>query len=221
MEQEIVRNSLIESHIPFTKRLVKKMHCKNAWTGIDISELESAAFFGLCDAAWRYNDERSTNFRTFSFLRIQGAIYDTMRREYSHHYSRSSRSVSTDVNPRPARTAAELRDIINVLPDPFLQLHVSPVEDGNALTEMSYINDQNPEQKLQSYRFKRHLHDLIDKLPDKERLIIRLYYFDDLGFDDMRSHFDGATRSWLCRLHRRALGRLKKLICLREGIRAH
>jgi RNA polymerase sigma factor for flagellar operon FliA len=80
------------------------------------------------------------------------------------------------------------------------------------MTDISYLNDHTPEERFHFDQARRSLHALIEKLPDKEKRIIQLYYFEDLSFDEMRSHFDRATRSWLCRLHRRALDRLKRLI---------
>lgn len=212
MEQTIDRNGLIESHMPYTKRLAKKMYTKNSWIGVDLPEVVSAAYYGLCDAAWRYDARESTNFQTFSYMRVRGAVYDAMRVEFMHNNSRSARARSAEPPVKPARTANELRDLLSILPEPVMKLHVNPVEDGVAMTDISYINDRTPEERYYYDEARRSLHALIAKLPDKEQKIIRLYYFEDLGFDEIRDHFKGATRSWLCRLHRRALDRLKKLI---------
>lgn len=216
MEHPIDRNSLIESHMPYTKRLAKKMYSKNSWIGVDLPDVVSAAYYGLCDAAWRYDARESTNFQTFSYMRVRGAVYDAMRVEFMHNNSRSARARSAEPPVKPARTANELRDLLNILPDQMVKLHVNPVEDGVAMTDISYINDQSPEERFYYYEARRLLHALIAKLPEKEQLIIKLYYFEELGFDEMRKHFKGASRSWLCRLHRRALDRLKKLIFTRS-----
>lgn len=211
------RTELIADHLSYADRVSRIFYFQNTRGAVDYDELQSAAFLGLCDAAQRYDGTRGQSFETFSYLRIRGAMFDFLRRA-----APASRSLlpwlSRDGKEKPCagegeryipQTLAELAGILDVLEEVNVRVCI---DDEQSLVELAYVADQSPESAAQDASLGRYMKKLLSRLPEREARILELHYFRGHSFEDMRSEFDGASRSWLCRIHQRALERLRTFI---------
>lgn len=96
------RNKLIEAYLPLAHKLAfeKKKHLPN---NIDFEDLKSAAYYGLVDAAVKFNNEKSNFFGAYAKFRILGEIYDFVRKSY---LNQKRYSVSLDEDDDNGETLA-------------------------------------------------------------------------------------------------------------------
>jgi RNA polymerase sigma factor for flagellar operon FliA len=195
-------------------------------------EFISAGFFGLIEAASRYDAARSTDFRAYAYLRIRGAIIDYIRSSCSlrgHAYRRfqvleAAQSMrEAELEGRPPSQAdhlAQAKASIEYLEKVAVSFAIST--GGNA--DLSENDDQiglNPEACLQRKQRLEKIRSIVGSLPEKERTIIEQYYFHDRKFVDVAEHYAGLSKSWVSRLHDRALEMLReKMLAVIEEIAA-
>ncbi len=211
--------SLVESNVAYAKNLSRKFFAERSEMGIEFEEFCSAAYLGLCDAARRFDRSKGENFQTFSYLRIRGAMYDLLRRggwstwgAFSW-FEREEEELPEGERKRRRsyvpRNVSELAGALELVEELNLKLWVD--KDGEQI-DLSYSDHPNPENVLIKKSLAGFLRSAVRSLPPKERQIVELYYFDGWTFEDMRLHFSGVSRSWLSRLHARAMDRLRARI---------
>ena len=216
-QQEVVLETL-----DFARTLARKFHLSRAKCGFDLDEFESAAFLGLCDSARRYDKDSEVTFKGFAFLRIQGEMHDLLRsgglttrkqvRALANLFGEKARPENLKRLFRNLRV--DLKFFGDIVSEAGIRLHFN---NKNQVSDISYVDAQNPEELLSDKNITQFLRKLVARLPDKERLVIELRYFEDLTFEEMRDQFRGATRSWLCRIHGRALDHLRDLLVQSEN----
>ena len=217
-------NGNIEEHIAYATKLAHQFYRDRQNLGIDRDDFVSAAKLGLCDAASRFDPTRGQNFKTFSYFRIRGAMYDLLRqsggisRNYFNDIVQNSEddarehAVTSDTPPRlpyaMARDSAELMRLSALLEEYGIRVHTSS-EDG---IDISYSFTESPESSASNSSTRRYLAGLLDELPDRERTIIEGRYYRDTSFDQLSDWFGGVSKSWISRLHTRALGSMREMI---------
>jgi RNA polymerase sigma factor for flagellar operon FliA len=181
-------------------------------------EFISAGFFGLIEAASRFDETRGLDFRSYAFLRIRGAIID---------YIRSSCDLSGDAyrTLRALETVQELREF-EIERRAFRSSSAEGPTEGRVFLEKGAVvfaltpaqeerseelqhESLNPERALQKKRESEKIRAIVATLPEKERTIIEQYYFHDRKFVDVAEQFAGLSKSWVSRLHDRALEMLR------------
>lgn len=219
---------LVLQNIPFAKKIARQFFRERLNLGLEMEELESVAMLGLCDAARRFDSSKGCNFQAFSYFRIRGAMYDFLRngvgvsRAIFHSVIKANeeqQAKKKDKNDFPfvfAKNAVELAGMINVIDELAFQVSVNP-DSGEA--ELTYREDRNPEFSALIGNARKYLMKIVDELPEIEAQVLRLYYFEDFTFQEMRGFFGGCTKSWICRLHKRALNRLQERIQQSESTR--
>jgi RNA polymerase sigma factor FliA len=181
-------------------------------------DLVAAGNVGLVEAAQRFHPGRDTNFEQFSYLRIRGSIIDALRiyRELGGKQIRLLKALES------AHATREVNFLDSLAP--FHQGKVTPrsralhgaqallsfclASHGLEATEVS--DTHNPEHALKTKQWYKALEHALDELPERERFILQEYYFEDKSFVEIGNMLDGASKSWICRLHARALERLRK-----------
>ncbi len=181
----------------------------------------SAGALGLVEAAGRFNPERGTNFKIFAFLRIRGAVIDYIRSscELSGRAYRTVRSLSAAQELREAQLDSQSR--VNPLASKLQRsgqaiefLSKAAVAFSLYGADTSGLNDtvETPEYSLEKKQVSEEIQELVATLPDKERLIIEQHYFHDRSLVDIAENSAGLSKSWVSRLHDRALGLLREKI---------
>jgi RNA polymerase sigma factor FliA len=197
---------------------------------IDIADLVQSGIFGLVDAIEKFEPERGLKFETYAMQRIRGAILDELRSQ--DWVPRSIRGRARDVEralerlgnqlqrtPTDIELAAELQIAVNDLRDLYAQFQLTSVVALDELTvggagtvslaEMlpdDTVDD--PVAKLVDQDNRRQLADAIAQLVERDRIVVTLYYFENLTLAEI-GRVLGVTESRVCQLHTRAVLRLR------------
>jgi len=199
-------------------------------SSIRMEDLESAGTFGLMDAIERYDPDVGARFETYCATRIRGAMLDELRNLNWVPRTRSARAgkIAAAVhvlrgelgrNPTPQEIASKsglrLQDV-NAAPWPGRQPLSLSAEaagaDGNAARHMDVLAARsvcNPVELLQEKERRDTLAAEIRRLPQAERLVIVLYYFEELTMRQIGEVLN-VTESRVCQMHTAILTRLQQ-----------
>jgi RNA polymerase sigma factor for flagellar operon FliA len=210
----IDKAQLIAETIPFATRLAKQFYSQRQHTLLDLEECISAALFGLCEAARNYQPKKNPVFKTFAYLRIRGAMYDIIRENGGIPRSMFPALITDD---EPSKRSSymmagdvdELMSLSSLLGEFGIDLYRNSDTEDLAL---GYSNQMSPEEQSVLRATHSYIRDLLAKLPDAQAKVIECRYFRQMTFDQMTEAFDGTSKSWLSRLHGRALENLRGYI---------
>jgi RNA polymerase sigma factor for flagellar operon FliA len=229
------RNKLILDYLPLVKYVVGKVLIYIP-PQVDHEDLVEYGVIGLIDAAEKYDDTKQTKFGTYAISRIRGTILDYLRSQ--DWVPRSVREKASKVKvvytaleqklnrpPRPEEIAKALKmDICEwdkLLSEISFNSFISIEEfkdkidgyDGGA-GGADLVKDQNAREPLlnvEEQEEKELLASTISELPQKEKLVISLYYYEDLLLKEI-SVVMGISESRVSQLHHRALFLLRAKI---------
>ncbi len=195
---------------------------------VDYDDLIGYGIFGLIDAIDKYDINKGVKFETYASLRIRGAILDSIReldwvprslrqknrqleKVYAELESELGRAATDEeAAERMGMTLDEFNkflDSINVstmisLEEFLEQKHDAGLEDRYA------ADDSSPEAFAERSNLRDILADSIDKLPEKERMVITLYYYEELTLKEI-SAIMKVSESRISQLHTRAIARMR------------
>ena len=212
---------LIESNVKFARKIAGKFYADFTKSGLDEDDIQSAAMWGLCNAAQKYNYDLDDGefFQFYAKSRIIGAILDMIRYE-SDIVNRYYGVLITD--PEEARSFSRKRQMpytflrsrkdigrINSL----LEMMNFSVDIGRTHDEVEllYCYQQAPEQNSIAEERGRAWEDILDCLSDKERNVLELHYFEGFQLEEIRQDY-GVSSATVSRWHTAALDRLKKIL---------
>ncbi len=224
------RDELIVSHLPLVRFLVGKMAAKLP-PYVDQQDLMSAAYLGLVAAAERFDPNRGVKFKTFAEQRIKGTIIDELRsqdwmtRPLREKLKRLDRKLSEleqqlGRNPVSEEIAAfigmELDDYFQLLEEvhrnAFTSLNdVWQDDEGSSYSLLDIIEDkgiENPQNQVMTRQMIEGLATAIESLPEKERIVVTLYYYEELNLKEIGEILD-LTESRISQLNSQALVRLR------------
>lgn len=196
-------------------------------TRTDVDELTSFGREGLLDAARRYDVERGIPFRAYASFRVRGAVIDGLRAS-----SRVSRRTFARLRALEAAgrvSEGKLEDVVGGAPigdqaaaaERSLAEHLAGMAtamaiglvaapDGSnaaAAVEPGADDAEDPEAAVRRAELLALIRQAMHELPDDERTVLQRHYLDGEPFDVVAREL-GLSRSWACRLHTRAVGRL-------------
>jgi len=197
---------------------------------VDVADLIQSGIFGLVDAIEKFEPERGLKFETYAMQRIRGAILDDLRSQ--DWVPRSVRSRARDVEralerlgaklqrtPTDRELAAELKIGLAELRELYGQLQltsvvaldelIAPNKGGSSLAEsLPDEGAEDPIASLVDQDSRRQLADAIAQLAERDRVVVTLYYFENLTLAEIGKVL-GVTESRVCQLHTRAVLRLR------------
>ncbi len=219
------RNQLIEQYLPYAASIASKV-MQGLSSSVDYDDVLCNARLGLLEAARKFNASLNVDFKTFAYYRIKGAIYDGLRKtgwiprslyarikfeqatnEYLQHMS--EKSVGTGILTKPSEES-EIYDTVNSLASIYV-ISVDASEEGMELEDKK---NKDIEQTAEFQQVKQHMKEAIESLPDKERKLVKMYYFQNKTLEEAGVDL-GLSKSWTSRLHARALEILFKKINLK------
>jgi RNA polymerase sigma factor for flagellar operon FliA len=226
------REKLIMEYLPLVKYVVGRMAVTLPPT-VDADDLMGYGVMGLIAAIERFNPDRGFKFETFAVSRIRGAIIDELRSQdwlprSVRQKAKEHEAAIRQVEHRLGRTAtdAELADAMGVkvedLPKnlseivaPVLSLDdlVSMHDDGQKASWLDTLVDDRlgPAAAFDQEEMVVILGQAIEALPERERLLITLYYHEGLTLKEIGAVLS-VTESRVCQLHSQAVGRLRTKI---------
>jgi RNA polymerase sigma factor FliA len=219
------RNRLVEKHVPLVKRIAYHLLGRLP-ADVQVDDLIQAGVIGLLEAARLYDASQGASFETYAGIRIRGAMLDEVRRSdwTPRSVHRNARRVSEAVRAvehregreaQPLEVAAELEvgldeyqrmvsDSVSSRVLSFEDIFEPESEGENRLPG----SEPDPLERLQDEGFREALAGEIDRLPEREKLVMSLYYDDELNLREIGEVL-GVSESRVCQLHGQALVRLR------------
>jgi len=155
-------------------------------------DLLAAGMIGLWDAIQRHGEERDEGFEWYVRVRVRGAILDELRAQ--------------DWLPRRLRAAAAAGATPSLPPSVVRFDDVSEFEQNRCLSEAA-----SGETQLCARAEQQSLQDAVERLPERERHIVREHYFKEVKFKDLSQEL-GVSEPRVSQLHTRAMQRLRDLM---------
>jgi len=225
------REALILEHMAQIKYIAQRISTKLP-SHVELNDLIGTGVLGLLDAIEKFNPHRGVKFKTYAELRIKGAILDSLRNldwapRSLRKKSKDLEKVCHDLEQRLGRpvTDKEICDEMEISLDEFYEL-VDQLKGLNlgSFQELAGHDDDKSGDPLVTYvpdapqmdpffmfhksEVKGILASAIDLLPKKERLVISLYYFDELTMKEIGKVL-GVNESRVSQLHTKAMLRLR------------
>ena len=223
-----VRDRLIESFVPFIRMTAERLAFRLP-PYLDLDDLVNAGVIGLMDAIEKYDPQREARFKTYSEFRIRGAMLDEIRaldwvprsvREKNTQLRRALAALEKQLGRAPSEDeiACEMQMGIEAYNDFLFQaraISLLKIEDfglnGDGdlnLLECLADSGADPLCTLMSHQARERLMAAIERLPEREHLVVSLYYRDELTMKEIGLALK-ITESRVCQMHTQAIARLK------------
>lgn len=220
------RERTILSHIKLVKAIARGIH-RNVPSSIELADLESAGSIGLIRAVDSFEEQRGTPFDAFARKYIRGSILDVLRKADPVGYStrRKIRMIDTNVAQllqKLGRTPStdEIARSTHMEPEEVLRL----IDYADAITVEELADpdrhegrapDGEPvrtaEERLEQRQLLRLVTQFLLEMPENERLVITLYYFEGLRMREIGRVLE-LTESRISQIHQLALAALRAQI---------
>jgi len=220
------RNLLMEHYRDIVRYSAERLHSKLP-DKVELDDLISAGIFGLMDAIDAYDPSRGVKFETYCSPRIKGSILDELRsmdwvprlvRARAHQLSKATHSLETDFGRKP--TDEEIAEELKLGMEEFkrlqrdanaasqVSLNTKYTDGDKDIREIDIIKDERSENPVVEAQ-KRDLKNLLTKgLTRAERLIIVLYYYEEMTMKEIGATLD-LSESRVSQMHSSIIARLK------------
>jgi RNA polymerase sigma factor for flagellar operon FliA len=231
LDGEPDREQLLLEHLPTVRYLARRIH-ERLPQHVDLDDLISAGVVGLIDAFSKFDHTKKVQFKSYAQFRIRGAILDSLRtldwsprelRRKGRAVEEAIRSATQRLGRAPseqeiaAAMELSLNDYQQLLGDlkglEIGSLHMERTEDSGD-EELAYIPgapEDDPLFRCLKGEMKQRLADAIDELPEKERLVLTLYYYEELTMKEIGLTL-GVVESRVSQIHSSAVLRLRSAL---------
>ena len=218
-------NELVVLHESLVKRIAYHLMSRLP-ASVQADDLIQAGMIGLIEASRKFDPEQGASFETYAGIRIRGAMLDEIRRTdwTPRSVHRKAREVAEAVRKIENEKGRDARDVevAKVMGLEFNEYHkilqdatgcrIFSYEDPGTLGEENFAQQarqpNQPLENLQKSDFKAGLADAIKGLPERERLVMALYYDEELNLREIGDIL-GVSESRVCQIHGQALIRLR------------
>ncbi len=222
------RDALINETLPLIKHIAHRVAIRVP-NNVEIRDLINAGVLGLMDAIEKFEPERNVKFKTYAEVRIRGAILDSLRDldwapRSLRKKSKDLERMYTDLSQKLGRPATDEEvseamggniEDFHALVDQLHGLTIGSFENlSDSEDSENYINyypddgSNDPYTKFESNELTRLLADAIEELPEKERLVLSLYYYEEFTMKEIGALL-GVNESRVSQLHTKATLRLR------------
>jgi RNA polymerase sigma factor for flagellar operon FliA len=221
------KNHLLTEHMPLVKRLAHQMRAKLP-ASVEVDDLIQAGMIGLLDAINRYEETHGAQFETYAVLRIRGAMLDELRsndwmprstRQNMRKVEHAMATLQQQLGRPPSESEiakslkVPLADYQDMLGDSgghqLVYYEDFHDEDGNdSWLDRYAVDDDDPLRALLETDFRQAVIDAIDNLPPREKILMGLYYEEELNLKEIGAVM-GVSESRVSQLHSQAVGRLR------------
>jgi RNA polymerase sigma factor FliA len=222
------RDQMLVEHLPTVRYIARRIH-ERLPQHVELDDLISAGVVGLIDAFSKFDHTKQVHFKSYAQFRIRGAILDSLRTlDWSpRELRRKGRAVEEAIRtvthqngrvPTEQEIAkqmelglVEYQQLLGELKGLEIgSLHMERTEDAGD-EELSYIPgspDEDPLFRCLQGEMKQRLIDAIDELPEKERMVLTLYYYEELTMKEIGLTL-GVVESRVSQIHSSAVVRLR------------
>jgi RNA polymerase sigma factor FliA len=218
-------SALVAEHAPLVKRIAYHLSSRMP-DSVNKEDLIQAGMVGLLEAIRSYDSSQGASFKTYAGIRIRGSMLDEVRRSdwtprSVHKKARMVAQTIREIENQTGRDAraSEVAKRLNIEIDEYHQIlqdsincRIFSIEELaqagiEALEELGEI-EKAPIEKLTQVGFKAALADAIAGLPERERLVISLYYDEELNLREIGEAM-GISESRVCQINSQAMLRLR------------
>ncbi len=210
---------LVVKHAPLVKRIAYHLLAKLPDTVL-VEDLIQAGMLGLLEASQNFSDSHGASFTTYAGIRIRGAMLDDVRRNdwtprSVHRKAREITKVMQKIEQRTGRDArdTEIAELLEITLDEYHKI----LNDSSccrlfSTNDLQGDNDrstsENILENINEADFRVALIDEIAGLPERERLVISMYYDDELNLKEIGKILN-VSESRACQINNQAMLRLK------------
>lgn len=216
---------LVNEYGPLVKRIAYHVYSKMPGH-VQTDDLIQAGLMGLLEAADRFSEDKGASFTTYAGIRIRGAMLDEVRRTdwVPRSVYRDNRKVQEAIrkvegnigrDAKDTEVAHELKMDVEAYHKMLQNGHCASVYslDELGMSEERLEGDFNsvviePYKILYEEKFQKYLSENIESLPEKERIVIELYYLQENNLREIGQVL-GVTESRVCQIHAQAVARLR------------
>jgi len=222
---------MMVEHLPIVRYIARRIH-ERLPQHVDIEDLVSAGILGLMDAFQKFNPEKNVQFRSYAQFRIRGAILDSLRtldwsprdlRRKGRAIEQAMRSLTARLGRAPSEQEIanemqmELGDYQQLLGElkglEIGTLHLERSEDSGE-EELAYIPNRpedDPLFRCLQGELRHRLVEAIGHLPERERLVMTLYYYEELTMKEIGLTL-GVVESRISQIHASAVLHLRSML---------
>jgi RNA polymerase sigma factor for flagellar operon FliA len=234
-QDEQSRNRILENYLPIVKYTADRLHTKLP-EEVDVDDLVSAGTFGLVDAVNAFDPARGVKFETYCAPRIRGAILDELRsmdwvprlvRSRAHRLKEAMQALEAELGRRPADR--ELAKALKLPMGEFRKLQRDAhavglvslsrkwfeTDSNKDVREIDVLEDKRSDNPFRAVQ-RKDIKDLVTRgLSRAERLIIILYYFEEMTMREIGETLD-LSESRVSQMHSAILSRLRHQLDKRQ-----
>ena len=219
-------NDLIEQHADLVKRIAHHMMGRMP-ASVAVDDLIQSGMIGLIDASKKFDQSKGASFETYAGIRIRGAMIDELRKgEWAprsvHRNARAIQEAIQAVENKTGRDATD-REVADQLGIDIAEYHAM-LQDSMATKLFSIdemvspdeqiekgamdLDHENPYEGMQKDALRQQLANAITELPEREQLVLSLYYDEELNLKEIGAVI-GVSESRICQIHSQAMQRLR------------
>src|SRR5688572_23081697 len=233
--------SLVEEYLPLVKTVVGRL-AMTLPPHVDIEDLYSSGLVGLLNAVRNFDPKGGSSFESYARVRIRGAVFDELRRldwvpRSVHDKARKVQVVmqrleqengAVPTNAQMAKaldmTLPQYEELLTeIRPATFVCLDSAPCADEEGETSryesVADNSQENPVDTASRRELARVIAERLEQLPEMQRKVLALYYFEDLRLREIAEVF-GVTESRICQIHAKAILTIRASINKLESMAA-
>ncbi|MCC7151957.1 MAG: RNA polymerase sigma factor FliA [Rubrivivax sp.] len=225
---QLSTGTLLKQYSPLVRRLAHQMIAKLP-ANVELDDLIQVGMIGLSDALKRFDASQGVQFETFATQRIRGAMLDELRGSdwMSRGDRRQQRAIEAAVHRLEQRlgrapgereiakemglSLKEYQDLLGKVRGTqllYLEDMTGGSSDDDYLDRHVADEEADPLGRVQDQRMRQALVDAINKLPEREQLVMSMYYEQDMNLKEIAAVL-GVTESRVCQIHSQSIARLR------------
>ncbi len=231
----LAKDQLIEHYLPFVRGIASSI-IRKLKAGVELDDLVNDGVFGLIRAVELFELERGLKFETYATSVVRGAIFNGIRAmdwvpERTREKTRALQRAMDNFTASHGRLAQEeelakelkisASEVYNLIVDMgcmyLLSLEQPLSSDGDdegvVMDTIENKHSYNPLIEVEFEEQRRNLLRAIEELEERDRLIVKMHYFDEMSFDKI-SQIIGISKQRISQLHARIIKHLRKAISL-------
>ncbi len=233
IKKNLIKDKIIQEFLPVVRYAAKKIHYKLP-SNVELDDLISFGVLGLMDALEKFDPKKNNKFRTYAEFRIRGSILDHLRSE--DFVPRSVRSKIKELTKvieilqqklnRPPLDE-EIMESLKISSQDYYDLldrtkkisfiHIDKQSDLKKIDQSLFLKiskkneNSTPHKNLLSAFDHKKVLDIVKTLPERHRMVLSLYYFEDLSLKEIGKILQ-ITESRVSQIHSKGVEYLKELL---------
>ena len=234
-----IRDALIVQYIYLIRYVVGRIKITLPST-ISVEDIAGYGVEGLINAIERFSIQRNTRFETYALIRIRGAILDRIRSEdfLPRSVRRKIKEIKVaqehlkqEIGRMPTTTEVanylgmDVEKVNQILSEDTVMTSIYDRKGANddsveIIDTIQDTNKLNPQENMEEKNVKQELERALQRLPERERIIMVLYYQENMTLKEIGSTIN-MSESRVCQLHAQAIMKLKNILSGNRASRLH